>query len=189
VTIADRNHLGALTSWGRRRTHRWAEEVPNRPTGPSAASDETRRPNADTGLFLRPNYLGWRVRHGRAPRTEHISAALQCEKVVQNRRSVPTFGGAVDPGELAPTPTYAPRVALCAPHISRVFRDHAAPPPTAPSVGGHFAAPYLLSRQIHPCPVTYETVQDYRWPADVGSGFALITFTDGRVSAKTESGP
>jgi hypothetical protein len=78
-------------------------------------------------------------------------------------------------------------------YARRIFRAFSAArqhrPPAAPSVGGHFAAPYLLSRQIHPCPVTYETVQDYRWPADVGSGFALITFTDGRVSAKTESGP
>jgi hypothetical protein len=38
-----------------------------------------------------------------------------------------------------------------------------------------------------PCPVHYVTVQDYQWPTDKG-GQALITFEDGRVSAKTASG-
>ena len=40
-----------------------------------------------------------------------------------------------------------------------------------------------------PCPPPYyATIQDYQWAADNG-GQALITFTDGRVSAKTQSGP
>jgi hypothetical protein len=37
-------------------------------------------------------------------------------------------------------------------------------------------------------PPSYVTVQDYRWLADNG-GQALITFEDGRVSSKTQSGP
>jgi hypothetical protein len=39
-----------------------------------------------------------------------------------------------------------------------------------------------------PCsPPSYDTIQDYRWLIDNG-GQAIITFRNGRVSAKTASG-
>jgi hypothetical protein len=37
-------------------------------------------------------------------------------------------------------------------------------------------------------PPSYSTVQDYRWPTDNG-GQAIVTFKNGRVTAKTQSGP
>jgi hypothetical protein len=48
--------------------------------------------------------------------------------------------------------------------------------------------PQRLGLTTTPCFPPTISVQDYRWTTDSG-GQALITFENGRVSAKTQSGP